>query len=210
MARVTAAEAARTRERLLDAALEVFWEEGLARPSLTKVAARAGMTRGAIYGHFANKSALFSDLCDRYLLPAAVLAEIREARADDPLGALVDWVTSVLHKAHHDRAFRMLVEILFLGCEAVEGDAIHERLVTDATRARHHEQELLQQAVALGQLPEDLDVPLAAITLHAMVGGHLRFFALNREVDATPVIARIGAVVLDLLRGDALRTPRGR
>lgn len=205
MARVTAAEAARTREKLLDAALEVFWKEGVARPSLTKVGEQAGMTRGAVYGHFANKNALFNALCDRYLLPAAVLEEHRQAGADDPFGTLTAWVAYVLEKARFDREQRMLLEILFLKCEAVEGDDVRERLQEDSEPARHHEHELLSAAVARGQLPADLDVDAATVAVHTLVGGMIRFYALNSSEDATPLLARVEPLLLDMLRGTALR-----
>jgi AcrR family transcriptional regulator len=50
---------ARTRARILDAAAEVVGEQGWDRTSLEAVAARAGMTRGAIYGNFKNRDDLF-------------------------------------------------------------------------------------------------------------------------------------------------------
>jgi AcrR family transcriptional regulator len=50
---------ARTRARLIDAAAEVIGEKGWDRTSLDEVARRTGMTRGAIYGNFANREELF-------------------------------------------------------------------------------------------------------------------------------------------------------
>lgn len=47
------------RRRLLDSALEVFAERGLADASLDEVAARAGLTKGAIYSNFESKDDLF-------------------------------------------------------------------------------------------------------------------------------------------------------
>jgi AcrR family transcriptional regulator len=49
----------RTRRRLIDAAAAVIGEKGWDRTSLEEVARRAGMTRGAIYGNFANREELF-------------------------------------------------------------------------------------------------------------------------------------------------------
>jgi AcrR family transcriptional regulator len=49
----------RTRARLVDAAAAVIGEKGWDRTSLDEVAKRAGMTRGAIYGNFANREELF-------------------------------------------------------------------------------------------------------------------------------------------------------
>ena len=48
----------RTRARIIAAAAELIGEKGYERASLAAVAARAGMTRGAIYGNFKNKDEL--------------------------------------------------------------------------------------------------------------------------------------------------------
>lgn len=45
-------------EKLLDAAEQLFVQHGIANVSLEKVAARAGLTRGAIYWNFADKEDL--------------------------------------------------------------------------------------------------------------------------------------------------------
>ncbi len=65
-ATVTAATAAttggkrsRTRAALIEAAATVIGEKGYDRASLEEIAARAGMTRGAVYGNFKNKEELF-------------------------------------------------------------------------------------------------------------------------------------------------------
>src|SRR5262245_56003118 len=49
----------RTRARLIEAAAQVIGEKGYERATLEEVAARAGMTRGAIYGNFKNREELF-------------------------------------------------------------------------------------------------------------------------------------------------------
>ena len=49
----------RTRAALVRAAAEIIGEKGWDRTSLEEVAARAGMTRGAIYGNFKHREDLF-------------------------------------------------------------------------------------------------------------------------------------------------------
>jgi AcrR family transcriptional regulator len=50
---------ARTRAALIEAAGAVIGGRGYDRASLEEIAARAGMTRGAVYGNFKNKEELF-------------------------------------------------------------------------------------------------------------------------------------------------------
>ena len=60
MARRTKEEAAATRDSILDAAEKLFVEQGVSRTTLQHIATEAGVTRGAIYWHFDDKSALFN------------------------------------------------------------------------------------------------------------------------------------------------------
>jgi TetR/AcrR family transcriptional regulator, acrAB operon repressor len=59
MARKTAEEAARTRSAIVDAALGLFAERGFAGAQLEEIAARASVTRGALYHHFTDKGELY-------------------------------------------------------------------------------------------------------------------------------------------------------
>jgi AcrR family transcriptional regulator len=49
----------RTRQRVIEAAALIIGEKGLERTSLEDVAAKAGLTRGSIYGNFKDKEDLF-------------------------------------------------------------------------------------------------------------------------------------------------------
>jgi TetR/AcrR family transcriptional regulator, acrAB operon repressor len=60
--RRTKAEAELTRRRVLEAALVAFAEGGVHATTLEDVAARAGVTRGAVYWHFADKAALVAEV----------------------------------------------------------------------------------------------------------------------------------------------------
>ncbi|QEW01650.1 TetR/AcrR family transcriptional regulator [Microbacterium lushaniae] len=58
MPRASAADAARTAHRILDAALERFTAEGYAAASVDDIARAAGVTRGAVYHHYTDKRGL--------------------------------------------------------------------------------------------------------------------------------------------------------
>src|SRR3954453_18286633 len=47
-----------TRDRLIDAAAQVFAERGYDRAGVQEIARRAGLTTGAIYGRFSGKAEL--------------------------------------------------------------------------------------------------------------------------------------------------------
>lgn len=57
----------RTREALIDAARDVFAEDGYHAASLDRIARVAGRSKGAVYSNFASKSALFMAVMDHNL-----------------------------------------------------------------------------------------------------------------------------------------------
>lgn len=92
-ARPSRAEAkARTRARLLDAAMQVVAEKGFDEASLKEIAETAGFTIGAVYSNFASKDDLFTDLLaersnPKHVEAAAILAH-PDASANDVRAAL--------------------------------------------------------------------------------------------------------------------------
>ena len=59
-----------TRERILDAALARFNEEGTAAVSTNHIAAAAGLSPGNLYYHFRNKEEIIRALCERQFAAA--------------------------------------------------------------------------------------------------------------------------------------------
>lgn len=57
-----------TRQEILDAAEEVFYEMGLSAATLATIAERSSVTRGAIYWHFSNKADVFEAVFQRTIL----------------------------------------------------------------------------------------------------------------------------------------------
>ena len=64
-----------TRTRLLEAAIEVFAEEGLRGASVEAICSRADFSRGAFYSNFENKEQLFLALFERELERRAYMIE---------------------------------------------------------------------------------------------------------------------------------------
>ena len=56
-----------TKQDILNAGFDCFFEKGFAATSLEAVAKQAGVTRGAIYWHFKNKMELYSAVVDMTL-----------------------------------------------------------------------------------------------------------------------------------------------
>lgn len=78
-----AAQRAGTRQRLLDAALEVFSARGFHGASVDVIARAAGFTKGAVYANFAGKEDLFLAVADRRLERQKADALAQHEAADD-------------------------------------------------------------------------------------------------------------------------------
>ncbi|WP_419944266.1 TetR/AcrR family transcriptional regulator [Candidatus Poriferisodalis sp.] len=75
-----------TRERILQAAIEVIQTDGAASLTLDRVALAAGLSKGGFLYHFGSKDALMAGLLDETLTVLDDELDIREARFrdDDP------------------------------------------------------------------------------------------------------------------------------
>ncbi|PZP41329.1 MAG: TetR family transcriptional regulator [Azospirillum brasilense] len=88
------ADAARNRERLLEAASEVF-NLGRADASLEAVARQAGVGIGTLYRHFPTREALFEAVYRREVQQLVILAE--QLQEDpSPLDAVRRWVHALV------------------------------------------------------------------------------------------------------------------
>ena len=69
-------------EEILDAAFQVFGEEGFARTKLDDVARSAGVSKGTLYLYFDSKETLFREMVRAKILPAVQQAR-RSTRRDN-------------------------------------------------------------------------------------------------------------------------------
>ncbi len=180
MVRRTKSEALATRERILDAAEQVFQHKGVLSASLNDIATEAGVTRGAIYWHFKNKHDVFMAMVERGRLPFDMLSEkVEDPQEPDPLGKLREFMVFVLHRVVTDPAQQRLMEIMFHKCE-FSGDN-QELLAQQRTKTRESCERIgrmLGNAVQRGQLPATLNVKRAAIWLHSQLTGVIMHWLL--------------------------------
>jgi AcrR family transcriptional regulator len=160
-----------TRGALLHAARALFAEKGYAGTGTPEIVAMAGVTRGALYHHFADKTALFTAVVEQEHADVAQLIETATpVELGDPISALADGGWAFL-TAMRDPGRR---QILVIDAPAVLG-----RSVLDEIDTRHGLNTLicgLEDAVAAGALKP---VPVVAMA-------HL-FSAMFDRAAAMPV-----------------------
>ncbi|HSE72141.1 MAG TPA: TetR family transcriptional regulator [Nocardioidaceae bacterium] len=155
----------RTRQAILDAALELVEEQSLASLSLRAVTRQVGIVPTAFYRHFTSIDELGLALVDRSF--ATLREMIRDVRRGNPelAGVIRSSVAILVEHVHAHRA-----DFRFIGRERFGGVPV----VRDAIR---HELELFERELAtdLARLPhldtwtsEDLRV-MANLVVNAMV-----------------------------------------
>lgn len=128
----TKSEAEETRNRLLQAGLEVFLEKGFDRASLEEIAQRVEMTRGAVYWHFKDKQRLFEELVTERLNPAqAHLERMLAEKETPPLQKITSFVKLLLQLLAEDEAFRSAQQLLKRSWASVPEYSTHFSLWQD-------------------------------------------------------------------------------
>ena len=87
--RTQAERRAETKAALLSAARELFTSKGFAETGTPELVAKAGVTRGALYHHFDNKTDLFAALAAQEAQAIAVSIDEATRDVDDPQDAMV-------------------------------------------------------------------------------------------------------------------------
>lgn len=173
MARKTKQQALETRQHILDVALRLFSQQGVSATSLAEIANAAGVTRGAIYWHFKNKSDLFSEIWE---LSESNIGELEiEYQAkfpDDPLSVLREILVHILEATVTEERRRLLMEIIFHKCEFV-GEMV---VVQQAQRSLCLEsydriEQTLKHCINAKMLPENLLTRRAAILMRSFISG---------------------------------------
>ncbi|WP_398921590.1 TetR/AcrR family transcriptional regulator [Streptomyces sp. I6] len=142
------ADARRNYERLLAEARRAFAEHGT-DASLEDVARRAGVGIGTLYRHFPNRHALMNAVFQDAL--ASLLTRSAElASADQPCGALVEWLRALITHAGEYRG----VARALMSASHDAGSALSQCSVP----LREAGSRLLSRAQAAGAVREDVSI----------------------------------------------------
>ncbi len=157
-----AAQGRATRGQLIEVATSLFADHGYEGTSIEAVLAAAGVSRGALYHHFAGKEALFAAVL--LAISDRITAEVTEAIRDctDPLDAMRTGALAWIDLAGDPVIQRvMLVDApSVLGWERWR--AIDEGRTVGATRA------MLQAVSDSGRLPREFVEPFSYMIVAAL------------------------------------------
>lgn len=190
--RRTKKESERTRQDILTAARKVFARQGVTRTTLEEIAAAAGVTRGAIYWHFADKTELFFAMREQVAVPMIDQIDVALLRADgaDPLAGVERFLRDILQSLESDARARQTLQIMGFKCEYVgelERELVLQRLRCSELISKL--EEAYGRARRAGKLRIGLSPPLAALETCTFLIGLVRLWLL----DARGSLVRLGA-----------------
>jgi TetR/AcrR family acrAB operon transcriptional repressor len=197
MVRKTKEEALATRSSILDAAERLFQAQGVSGTSLQDIALAAGVTRGAVYWHFKDKSDLFNAMMARVCLPmeesAALLVPPGGA---PPLATLREHLLGILDRVAGDEQVRRVFEIATQKVEYVdELTAVRERHLQMRRSHVAVLERLLRSAQVRGDVVRSPPARQIAIGLHALLDGLIQNWMLD---PASFALRAVGRRVVDL------------
>lgn len=137
MARKTREESLAIKHRILDAAELVLLDKGVAQTAMADLAEAAGMSRGAVYGHYRNKMEVCLAMCDRAF---ARTSEGFEAGDGLPAFATLRHAAShYLRQCGEPGSMQRVLVILYTKCEQSDENAalLRRRMLLELHAADH-------------------------------------------------------------------------
>ena len=180
MARKTKQQAQETRQHILDVALRMFSQQGVSSTSLAEIAKAAGVTRGAIYWHFDNKSQLFNELwLQQPPLRDLIQDQLIGRWGDNPLQRLREKLVVGLQYIAQNPRQQALMQILYHKCE-FHNDMISEQAIREKIGINHLGMRIaLQKCMDDGLIATSLDLDVIIIILHGSFSGIVKNWLIN-------------------------------
>lgn len=182
------------RQQILAVAVAVFIEQGYDATSVSSLAARLGLSKSALYHHFASKEQLLGVALDEAL---DGLEGVLAAAEAEP-GTAGERLASVLQRAVGVLVARLPYVTLLL---RVRGNSEVERAALERRRAFDHQvTELVRAAQAEGTVRTDVDASIATRLLFGMVNSLVEWYRPAGPESAADLAADVMTVALDGLR----------
>ena len=186
------------RERIVAAAVDLFYRQGYGKTTLEQVANELQVTKPFIYAHFASKNDLLVEICSRAIQLAHESlnrAMAQDASATERLETVVrDFLTAVLTHQPHAMIYSREEKEL----EQKDRDAINQlRREFDRRLV-----ELIDLGIASNEFHAD-DVQLTALAIGGIVGWAPVWFRANGRLSLEEVTRYLASLALAMVKAPA-------
>jgi AcrR family transcriptional regulator len=169
------------RSQLLEAAYQVCAEKGYHNSRIEDVVARAGLSKGSLYHHFASKEHLFVAVLEKMIDHVREQFERALAADTSPAETIVAVFRNLIeHFRGQPLVVKNITELYLLGMrEPRFGEAIAQHYDVAIEKAA----EIVRRGIALGEFSADLDPSATARALFTAGDGLFLMHALLDEMD---------------------------
>ena len=180
--RRTKAQAARTREDIVEAALACFDRYGISNSTLEQIACAAGVSKGAVYHHFAGKREILAEIREQVSLPLLDEADTALLARGEPaaLDRIEHFLTGILAGLEGDPRKRLALTVMQFRCEYV--GPLGEELGTTVRNIERLTKALegaYRESRAAGELASGLSPRIAAVETMMFMNGLLRLWIVH-------------------------------
>ena len=193
MVRKCKEDAEKTRQSILESALDVFSEKGYAKTTFDEIAARAGFTKGAVYWHFRNKADLVAALIVEYVKRKQQEVE-KNSSSDLTLDGLLEKCCMWAQRSQNDLRYAKFNK--FILCQMEWSETVLERVDKSLTDLKNFHLEKINKVLVKsrenGQLKDDVDIDkMQHIIMSSYLG--IMFSSLSKRFsDDVVEMIRIG------------------
>ncbi len=180
------------RQRIIDAAIACFTQNGFHGASMQQICAEAGMSPGALYRYFPSKVSIIAAIAEAERAGHAAFFE-RLAEAADPVEALAGIGVDKLEQMLAGKSAALCAETL---AEAVRNPEVRDMFNRNLAEARAAVVGALRRGQQRGQVDPSLDLETACQLIMAMGDG----LSVHQGLDATLTATRFRPVLQVLLR----------
>lgn len=158
-----------TRQKLYEAAVTLIAEQGFSATTVDEIAERAGVAKGTVYYNFASKSVLFEELLRHGV--ELLTASLREAaeQTDREGGTKVDALDAMIRAGLEFISRYPAFTQLYVAELWRTNRTWQSTLMVVRQQAVAVVEDVLREAVAGGELSDEIDIQLTAAALVGMV-----------------------------------------
>ncbi len=184
---------------ILDAAVAEFVEKGYENTSMDSIAARAGLTKGGLYYHFAGKDDVLIRANERFMEPVLAMMDeaAKKALASEALGG---YITRYL--AYWSGHVQELSFIFLSMAKALSDPALGGMYRGYTSPMISFLESLYRRGIDSGEF-KSVDPAAAAVALMAALDGIIGYLVMDTDLPLKETTARFVDIFVDRYREDS-------
>ena len=173
----------KTKNHILESAINIFENKGFVRASLEEIAAEAGVTRGAVYWHFKNKYGVFEALHEKLHQPlTSSILEDMQKNCDDSLYQLEKLCVKLLVDLDNDPLRKKILKIFLCKCDYSGMENVLEKQRKQKLKNIDLFSKYFEKAKKNKYLLPKIDPKITAISLACYMSGIVTEYLRNPQL----------------------------